>query len=386
MFLIFIITSACRQRPDFIHESYNLPENDTHQLIEHFRISEPVAGAFFSHIRKIHILSEGNVVVQNYPDVQLYEFRPDGKLVQVIGRSGRGPGEFIETFISHVTPGDSLHVYDFNNIRHQVLAKNDAGRWAYVRERVFQRSRLNLMQEQIPEDVSYDSENKLFGIFRIFPTGRDTLHAHYKYVSEIDMNVEHAGGVDHLMLEEELAVYRSKSSMSVFNSEFFYKIFYLFNPVREIVYVISNHSNEIVAIDSTGRKSVTGLLPFEKFPIDEKKLEETVQNVNYHFEEMEGIVNDKILSHEPYYRNALWHDGQLWIQITRTDNRKPNWIVSSPAGEVKKTFRGPEDIENVRIRGNRLYGSITNSDGEVFFAGFKLTVDTVQKSVSKKLN
>ncbi len=370
---ITILMVCCTSGGDITRESFNLPDKATCELTELFRISSPTDGAFFSHIRKIHILSDGNLIVQNYPDHQLYELTPVGELVSVIGRQGRGPGEFIQTYISHLTLNDSLHVYDFNNIRHQVLFKNDEGEWEYKRERAFRRKVPDGMREQIPKLVLPGPGSDLYGVFRIFPTSRDTLNGHYAYVSRVDRNVEHMGEVSRLRLEHDLALHRGDNfSLSVHNNRRFYKGFYNFNPETDEVILIHNTSNEIIAIDTSEKETVIGYLPFERFPLDRKKLEGSLVNVNYHYSGMKEIVQDKFLEHEPYYSNVILHQNRLWINLARADSKSPNWIITTLNGEVLKAFRIPENISEVTIHGNRMYGSVLNSDETVYLVGYEL--------------
>lgn len=369
---ILLLLTSCSQE-DFETKLNNLPQKPTLETQELFRLSSPEDYSFFQYIRKIHILSDGNLVVQNYPDHKLYELTPDGELVNVIGRKGRGPGEFIETYISFLTHNDSLHVYDFNNSRHQVLTKNVDGKWQSNRERVFRKLNLEGMVEQVPEKFVLGSDEDYYGIFRIFPTFRDTLNAHYAYVAKVDHNIEHTGKVSRLRLEEDLATKRGdNSSLTVINNRRFYKVFYEYHPKTNKVILIKNNSNEIVSIDSLNDESIIGFLPYERFQRDEEKLEESLRSLNQNYSEMVEITKDKLLAHEPYYWNVILQEDQMWINIARSDTTKPNWIITTLDGKVIENFHGPRKLRSATVHGNYLYGSVTDANGEVFLVGYLL--------------
>jgi hypothetical protein len=365
--------ASCSAGDDVTLVSFKLPDEATHDLTELFRISSPADGAFFSYIRNIHILSDGHLVVQNYPDHQLYELTPDGELVGIIGREGRGPGEFIQTYMSHLAIDDSLHVFDFNNSRHQVFTRDEPGQWTYSRESAFQRVRLDGLKEQIPDRVVRSTDGETFGLFRIHPTARDTLQAQYMYVSKVDQNIEHAGDVSRLRLASELAIHRGENnSMSVINNRRFKRSFYTFRPETDEVLLIQNTSNDITVIDSSGKETVNGQLPYERFPVNRRSLDESLVNVNYSYAGMEEIVQDKLLDYEPYYRNVVLHDNRLWVNLARSDSDKPNWVVTTLEGELLEAFHGPEEITEVTIHGNRMYGSVRDTDGAVYLVGYEL--------------
>jgi len=368
--LILFLFSNCKEN-NLELKSYNLPEVATIETKEIFRIENPTKDSFFRYIRKIHVLSDGNLVVHNYPDHQLYEFSLNGKLVNVIGREGRGPGEFIETYMSFLTSNDSLHVYDFNNSRHQVFKKNTDGKWQAERERVFRRSTPEGMIEQVPEKIVFNSDEDYHGIFRIYPNYKDTLGGHYVYVSKVDHNIEHAGEVSRLRLEEDIAINKGvNSSMSIHNNSRFYKAFYNFEPESNQVILVRNNSNKIISIDSLNNESVIGDLPYEQFQIQEDELNKSLINANHFYSGMKEIIQKKILKHEPYYWNVILHKNHFWINLARSDDSKPNWIVSTLNGEIKEVFFGPRKIRSVRIHDGFFYGVETDDDGQMFLVGY----------------
>lgn len=368
-------------------KSYRLPDKATLQLMNVFRVSEPANGAFFSQIRKIHILENGHLVVQNYPDHQLYELSADGNLIDVIGREGRGPGEFIETFNSYLTANDSLHVFDVNHSRHQVLVKNREGKWIPVREPRFKYIFQRGLRAQIPASVVPGPDGSYYGLFLLEPTGynssakvalraTDTLSFRYEYVARINSNVEQMGKSSRLRPVQDEAIQRivKQGSMATVMRSQFWRAFYRYNPVKDEVLYITNTSNKIIGIDSTGNEYVKGRLPFERITLSRQEIKQAV-NLNKlptRFSKMGQIVRKKLLEYEPLYRNVVLVKDRLWVHLTRLDKSKPNWIITTLKGKVLNSFCGPNDISVVTISGRRMYGQVRDSSGVTYLAGYKL--------------
>ena len=84
---------------------------------------------------------------------------------------------------------------------------------------------------------------------------------------------------------------------------------------------------------------------------------------------MTEVIQDEILKHEPYYWNVILNNDLLWINLARSDDSKPNWVVTTLSGEIKEVFFGPKKIRTVRIHEGFLYEAETNESGETFFCG-----------------
>ncbi|MEX1011829.1 MAG: hypothetical protein WDZ29_07185 [Balneolaceae bacterium] len=373
LFVVLLIGNSCSSNDRFVPESFNLPHESTHRLVERFRISQPSPEVFFSTIAIIHILRDGNIVVRNYPEYHLIELNPDGEVVEVISRSGRGPGELLQATISFLTKDDSLHIRDAMSRRHLVLAKNEQGEWEVARERVAITVVDGERVEFIPGRLISGSDHEDYGLFSIYPGQRDTLTKHYTYVAHVDVNLTRKSDPSRIQPVEDLAIHRTDNSITVSNNNRFFEAFYQYDPVRDEVMYITNTSNEIIGIDSSGDEFVKGYLPFERFQPDDSDIERSMENSTYYYRGMESIIRDKLLPHEPYYRKVILDEERLWIQFSRSDTTQPNWMITTTEGNITATFIGPGDIERVQIRGQRMYGSVEGSDGTVYLVGYELT-------------
>lgn len=368
-FCILVIITSCTGH-EIERKAYNLPDKATHKLKQIFRIEEPAPGSFFINHPKVHIMEDGNLVIQNYPDHQLYELTMDGELVQTIGRDGRGPSEFQETYWSFVVQGDSLHVFDPNNGRHQVLKKNNNGAWEWQRERVYFFMRQSKMESQMPGRIYQNKDGDLYGEFKVHPgsSAIDTLSKAYLYIAKIDRNLDQISENSRIRPGRDVAIVRNQQGAMNTSSSQFSRGFYNFDPHKNEVVYITNTSNEIIIIDSSGNEKVSGHLPFQRYPYDKgKSLHNAVLPP-----ELKKIFESKLLKFESYYRNVILHEDQLWVNLALEDRSKPNWVVTSLTGEVMKSFKGPEHIVNARIKDDHLYGGEKEKDGAIVFVSYQL--------------
>lgn len=67
---------------------------------------------FFGSIRDLDVTSTGRMVVLDGEATHLKVLRPDGTLIDTLGREGQGPGEFQYPNTVEVARGDSVYVFD----------------------------------------------------------------------------------------------------------------------------------------------------------------------------------------------------------------------------------------------------------------------------------
>lgn len=374
--VFFILFSSCSGDTFFQRESYNLPEKPTHKLEKVFEVEEAGEGNFFYMIKDIHFLNNGNLVIQNYPDQKLYELSPEGGVINVIGRKGRGPGEFMDVYETELVNNDTLHVIDFNHSRHQVMKKTNIGKWIAAREPDFKRVLSEDMTEQVPEATFQVKENQFMGVFKISPgtSAIDTLTRGYTYTAKVDHNLKQITRTTRLRPTQVFAINRTGNSMAIGANARFFFAHYLYDSTQDVVLYIKNTSNEIVGIDSLGNESVNGLLPYEHFPPNKKAVSrylDRTTSTGYYDTNQE--IKKKLLDHEPIYRNIALYKNQLWVHLAREDTTKPNWVVTALSGEVLKSFFGPNNISGIEINNDRMYGVERSSDGGVSVVSYTLT-------------
>ncbi len=378
--IVGIFSACCERSNQLTSRQFNLPDTSTVTLSTLFEYDELSAGAFIKMIKSIKPLSNGNLIVQNYPHYQVHEFSPSGKLVNTIGRKGRGPGEFMEAYHVYVTSEDSLHVIDTNYLQRQIVFfKNGNNDWEAKRERVSGNKRyVDTLLSKFPVDLTTSKNGEMMGKFWVSPghVVSDTLSHHFNYLAEVDHNIDMAGPPKNLIPVGDIAILRTDNSMTQQSNSRFWRTFYLPIPNTEKILLISNNSNKIVQIDSSGNKRVQGRLPFEHFQVNREEIENNFNTSSPNNSKMKKLVLDLMMDHEPYYHNVVLNGNRLWIQLARRDTSKPNWIITDLNGNVIESFTGPSNISKTVVIGNKMYGALSKKNGAQTFAGFELSSDS----------
>lgn len=78
--------------------------------------------ALIGHGPSVAMGSERFYVSALQPPYEIRVFSLTGRLLRVLGRKGRGPGEFLQIWAMNVDDGDSLHVFDVSNARWTVFS------------------------------------------------------------------------------------------------------------------------------------------------------------------------------------------------------------------------------------------------------------------------
>lgn len=381
LIIIVGIFSACCERSNQVtSRQFNLPDTSTVTLSTLFEYDELSDGAFIKMIKSIKPLSNGNLIVQNYPHYQVHEFSPYGKLVNTIGRKGRGPGELMEAYHVFVTPEDSLHVIDINYLqRHLVFYRNKNNDWKIKRERGSRNKRyVDTLISKFPVDLTTSKNGEMMGVFWV-STGHvvsDTLSHHFNYLAKVDHNIEMTGPQRNLISVGDIATLRTDNSMTQQSNRWFWYSFYLPIPNTEEILLISNNSNNILKIDFSENKSIQGQLPFEHFQVNKEEVENTFNSSSPNHSKMKKLVLDLMMNHEPYYHNVVLNGNRLWIQLARSDTSKPNWVITDLYGNVIESFTGPSNISKTVVIGNKMYGALSKKNGAQTFAGFELSSDS----------
>lgn len=369
--LAAVILTGCSSG-SFETVSFNLPEQDTHLPREDFRIIEPVSGAFIVGVMSVQVLENNNLIILNYWDQQLYELDPQGRLVDVIGQKGRGPGEFRLITDIYLLPGDSLHVIERNYGRHQVFAKIDEGVWSTARDRTFIYGYGEDMVEHVPEMVVEGPDNDYYGIFRLLLSASDTLNARYHFLSRVNHDLVPVGEMNRIRMESDRAIQRS--NMATYSNARFLRGFYQYDPCRDEVIYITNVSNEIIAIGPEGHERVSGYLPYEHFPSrnDKENPARSMPFADRYTSEMKSEIERKLLPHEPYYWHMFLEGNRLWVHLARSDPEKPDWVITTLDGQILKSFRSPVKINSIKVHEDRMFVTGEDSAGVTYLAGYTL--------------
>ena len=337
-FLFGTALLGCGQSPESATESRTgeLPKENTITL-ELIASLESFGDHYISGIRTPMPASNGDIIISEFGAQQLFRISADGELLQTIGRDGRGPGEFQSIYSLLMAPGDSLHVFDINNSRHQVFG-TDGESWSYARE--LERMRPNAGTEGLkyfaPGRV-FEAKGELFGLFRNHIVFGDTATMYQSWIGRVNNNLQPADDeVVLLKTGEDALVIRMDNRGIVTNTHpFSYRLFRNWNESEQLLVEVSNESAELRHYTIDGELIRSVQLPYEKLEADAAARLDYERQMSEYGSDVVQLARSKYLPFEPLIRQFIADDeGRYWMQMSRTDTNSPNWIVFNATGEI----------------------------------------------------
>ncbi len=105
-----LLLAGCGSNNDPSFGDWTLKTNEL-TLSEDLRVSE-TENYFIGSIQDLDVTTDGRMVVLDGEAAHLKVLRPDGSLLDTLGRRGQGPGEFQRPTTVEVARGDSIYVFD----------------------------------------------------------------------------------------------------------------------------------------------------------------------------------------------------------------------------------------------------------------------------------
>lgn len=320
--------------------SQELPSKPTSTL-EDVAIVKSFGDHYFSGLQSPMLTKNGDVILSDFNPKILFRISADGELLQTIGREGRGPGEFQSIHSMVMAPGDTVHVFDYNNMRQQLFAA-DGSQWSFVREVDRRRPSaetpgLNYFE---PSSV-FEVENELIGLFRNQIVPGDTATMYHSWLARLDENLNPADDEKILLKPSDNAmVINITGGMHVRSHPFSYKLFRAWNPVEQLLAEVSNADAVIRLYKLDGEEVRAIQLPYEKADPDQAARNEYEQQVaENHGSDIAREARLKSLPHEPLVSNFLTDNkGRYWLQMSRLEEGSPNWMVFGADGELLGSF------------------------------------------------
>ena len=345
-----------------------LPDESTLKLNTVAAITE-TGEHFFSGLRGLVLTSDGELLVNDRGYQGFLLFDPNGNYKSKVGNEGRGPGEFADIRHFVLTPDDNLHVFDRNNSRHQILAKEE-GEWREQGELELRQLQAESIHSFYPSKIldmsEREGEKNYLALFRNNIGFRDTTTVYHEWLAWVDDEMKPLSDEKLFLDYAEAAVtVRTENSISVSNHPAGYKRFIAYDKEKSRVLIANGETGEIAVQnpDQSNRKTVR--LPVEIVPIDSNDKTAYLDNIRRGSgPQAANRANELYLDHEPVIKQfVLADDGTYWIETARLDLDKPDWVVADSTGEIIGSFHSEQISEGVQayrlhaVRGNKLYGS-----------------------------
>jgi hypothetical protein len=364
IFLSTLLLAGCGQQER--EKSLNpqaLPSAPSITLDE-VAVVESFGDHYFSGLRMPALAANGDLIQSAYNAQMLFRISADGELLQTIGRDGRGPGEFQSINSMVMAPGDTLHVFDYNNARQQLFAP-DGTQWSPARELERRRPSVGTpgLNYFAPSAV-FEVNNEPMGLFRNRIMPADTANMYHSWLARLDHNLNPVDDEKILLKPSENAMVISIPGGMLVNSHpFSYQLFRAWNPAAKLLAEISNADAELRLYRPDGEQVRAIQLPYEKAPPDETAREEYEQQMaDNHGNDIAREARQKALPHQPLISDFLIDDeGRYWLQMSRLENSSPNWMVFDADGGLLGSLLFTQNWDEgthtrpLAVHNNRLY-------------------------------
>lgn len=316
-------------------------------LQEDLRVSETET-YYFGSIRAVDVTSKGRIVIADRAASHVKILRPDGSLVDTLGREGEGPGEFRLLTDVQVARGDS--VYATANLRGRLAVFSPAPSHALARSVeigrrgtvwVLERGLLAPHSSRPTDDTpAYHQILRLDG-----RAGRpDTLfrvrQQDFRYVS-LEGGAARGWPIP-FSPRSEFAISPNQRRLYHGWTE----------RLRIEAYSLDGSSEEIVSV------------PTPAIPVRESERDSVLRRIDNR--ELRGKVSEGIPDTKPAFMDlVVAEDGALWVQRPLKKPSAPTvrWWRLDPETKTIHETRLPRDVEVHVVREGRLYGTTTTGDG-----------------------
>lgn len=341
LLLPILLLSGCGQQQSRTNlNSQKLPSEPSITLNE-VAIVESFGDHYFSGLHTPILTENGELILRDFNAQMLFRISADGELLQTIGRDGRGPGEFQSIHSMVMAPGDTLHVFDYNNMRQQLFAIEN-NEWSPARELHRKRPSgatpgLNYFQ---PNSV-FEVNNELMGLFQNQIVPGDSATMYHSWLARLDSNLNPLDDEKILLKPSENAMVIAITGGMLVNSHpFSYRLFRAWNPAEQLLAEVSNADGVLRLYRADGQEVRAIQLPFEKAEPDDAARNEYEQEIaRDHGNDIAREARQKSLPHEPLISNFLIdNEGRYWLHMNRLEEDNPNWIVFGADGELLGSF------------------------------------------------
>lgn len=324
-----------QQESDTSLNSQELPLKPSITLDE-VAIVESFGDHYFSGLHTPIITENGGLILRDFNAQMLFRISADGELLQTIGREGRGPGEFQSIHSMVMAPGDTVHVFDYNNMRQQLFAYNGS-QWSPAREVERRRPSAETGLNYFEPSSVFEVNNELMGLFQNRIVPGDTATMYHSWLARLDLNLNPVDDKKILLKPSENAmVINIPGGMLVNSHPSSYQLFRAWNPAEELLAEVSNADGVLRLYRPDGEEVRAIQLPYEKVEPDQAARNEYEQQMaEDHGNDIAREARQKSLPHEPLVNNFLIdNEGRYWLQMSRLEKDSPNWIVFGANGEL----------------------------------------------------
>ncbi|MEX2403651.1 MAG: 6-bladed beta-propeller, partial [Balneolales bacterium] len=281
-------------------------------------------------------------------------FSPKGELITLIGREGRGPGEFQNIQSLHIDQSDTLWVLDGRELRISSFTF-DGDSYEHITSAAIEQLRDGRPQKAYK--IENDGFLVEFSLLDIFSDMDSSERTYYGLMSHIDSN----GNV----LDEEVFHYRSNEvfinrqngRMMIMTLPFTPMSTTAFNN-EGLVYIGLGDSLKISSYKLNGSldHTIGGQVKPRKITLDDTGGSNPSRTSD---------IGNRMPDVKPAFKSFIVDDiNQVWVNLGDLEDEINTWVVLSKDSELVSSFTFPASFDIQKVQNNRIYG-INRDEDEV---------------------
>lgn len=348
---IFLISSSCSPT----HENQVINDLLESRQVTATRILqiEDTAEDPFGSLGALTTDSDGQIYVVDNQSKSIRIYDPDGRLIQVIGREGKGPGEFVSISNLTVEPQEQkIWVYDVSLFRVSVFAPQTDSTWVYdsqfsIESDLGYPMHVNMANNQFlisaMSTVKDEDPQRIEIALQSAGVGEDTKKEEILRYTEYEVAVGEASGEfvpihaipfswqTHLQVEQSGQIYLGKSDslrVRVFN------------------------------LDGQQKNAIKNQIRYQ--PV-------TAQDIEEYGAKPDNPTYQLIPDHHPAFVDLQIDDmGRPWFNLGELEGEDDvnTWVVLDEEGLLTASVTLPSSFNVQQINGQNIYGINQNDTGQ----------------------
>lgn len=329
---------------------------------QEFLVGEETDEVFFGRSIDVHLHDAGHAYVIDAQQNRVVRLQDDGRVADILGEKGRGPGEFVGLKRAFIH-GERLVTYDVAQRRIVVFSLENG--------EVLETTGLGRSPAgKYPSDLAGTTGDKhlIKFIKLISQPDPEREPATYRWLYP-DQTVS---GV--VASQEDDDIYMKLTSESLTTGPLAYG--------REVIvrvgqdgHVFACRTGEIAIAKLTASGDTVNVIRTRSTPIPVTEEDRRSRIEKWDSEAARNEIRDMLRQSPdtwPLFRNMLVDTERIWLDMVTRDRETRTWLALNDAGEKVATFTVPENVRITSIRGSRAAGVFETEEGAQLAVSYTL--------------